>query len=92
MRTNSGSTSHRSSPIETRSARRNLVTACVAAAELVTIMALALVFYGLITPAAIVLRLFGRDALLLHRRRPGADSYWLPMIDERRPQSYYRQY
>jgi hypothetical protein len=38
---------------------------------------LGLVFYGIVTPYAIVMRLAGRDAL---RRRfePDRDTYWIP--------------
>jgi hypothetical protein len=38
---------------------------------------LALLFFGLFTPVALVFRLIGRDALSL-RRRPEASSYWTP--------------
>ena len=41
---------------------------------------MALLFYGTVTPIALVLRLLGKDLLRLSVDR-GADSYWL----ERRP-------
>ena len=37
---------------------------------------LALLFYGLFTPVALVFRLVGRDALCRHFD-PGAESYWV---------------
>lgn len=54
-------------------------------------LVLAIVYYGVVTPVGIALRLSGRDAL---RRRPdpGASTYWL----ERRPadgtRRYFRQF
>ena len=41
-----------------------------------TAIAMALLFYGLVTPVALLLRAFGRDPLRL-RFDPGADSYWI---------------
>ena len=38
---------------------------------------LGLVYYGLVTPIALVMKLSGRDALRL--RRPAADTYWTPL-------------
>jgi hypothetical protein len=38
---------------------------------------LALLYFGLFTPVALVFRLVGRDALAL-RRRAGAATYWTP--------------
>ena len=57
----------------------------------VSILLLALVYYGMFTPFAIAFRLLGRDALGL---RPGPDreSYWEPHeapLDVRR---YFRQF
>ena len=52
---------------------------------------LALLFYGLFTPLAALLRLIGRDAL--HRKpRHGADSYYVPKTTPVDPGSYLRQY
>ena len=48
--------------------------------RLVTPVVMALLFYGTVTPIALVLRLLGKDLLRLRIDR-GADSYWL----ERRP-------
>lgn len=52
---------------------------------------LALMFFGLFTPIALVFRLLGRDAL--HReRRPGVGSYWTPKPAPAGPRSYFRQF
>ena len=44
--------------------------------RIVSPVALAAIFYGVITPFAVVMRLFKRDALLL-RRRSARPSYWV---------------
>ena len=53
---------------------------------------LVLFFFVVITPAAVVMRLFGKDLLSL-RLEPGAETYWKPKeqspLD---PQSYLRQF
>jgi hypothetical protein len=51
----------------------------------------ACVFYGLITPVGVLLRLFRRDALLLRPRR-GSESYWIAMPPKPGRKSYFRQY
>lgn len=38
---------------------------------------LGLVYYGVLTPMSLALRLTGRDALRL--KRPDADTYWVPL-------------
>lgn len=43
---------------------------------LVSLLMLALLFYGVLTPVSLVFRLMGRDALR-RRRDPGARSYWI---------------
>lgn len=48
---------------------------------------IAIVFYGTITPIAVGMRLFRRDALCL-RRSPGAESYW--QQHESRPVDHMR--
>ncbi len=52
---------------------------------------LALIFYGLMTPLGLMLRLLGHDPL---RRRfdPGADSYWIPHEPTQETQRYFRQF
>ena len=52
---------------------------------------MAVIFYGLITPVALVFRLIGRDHLALRFDR-AADSYW---VERKRPVGiarYFRQY
>ena len=44
--------------------------------RIVSPIALGVIFFGVITPYAVVMRLFGRDELLL-RRRSARDSYWV---------------
>ena len=44
--------------------------------RIVSPVALAAIFYGVITPFAVAMRLFKRDALLL-RRRSARPSYWV---------------
>jgi hypothetical protein len=58
--------------------------------NVVGLIMLAIIYYGLLTPLAIVFRLIGRDNLA--RRRPNAASYWIPKPQQRDPRSYLRQY
>lgn len=52
---------------------------CVAFAigSVVSPLLLGLLFYGILTPMGLVMRLIGRDALRL--KRPATDSYWTPL-------------
>ena len=53
-------------------------------------VALGIVYYGVLTPVALVFRLIGRDPL--RRKRAAAESYWIrrePTTDVSR---YYRQF
>jgi hypothetical protein len=50
---------------------------------------LRLVFYGVITPVALVFRLVRRDALAL--RRPAGNSYWRDVDPPGDPGSYFHQ-
>jgi hypothetical protein len=52
---------------------------------------LVVMFFGVITPVAAVLRLLGRDPL---RRKPapGSGSFWLPKATAQDVRSYFRQY
>jgi Saxitoxin biosynthesis operon protein SxtJ len=52
---------------------------------------LALIFYAVFTPVAIVFRLIGRDALC-RSRRPGQPSYWQPKPAPEDMKSYLRQF
>ncbi|MBN2476926.1 MAG: hypothetical protein JXB62_20125 [Pirellulales bacterium] len=52
---------------------------------------LALVYYVVLTPIGLLMRLFGYDPM---RRRfePDTESYWLPHEPDDRPDRYFRQY
>ena len=52
-------------------------------------LVLMLVFFGVITPMAILFRLIGRDAL--GRRRKACESYWLSRPPAADVRSYFRQ-
>ena len=53
-------------------------------------LVIALMFFALFTPVALIFRVMGRDAL--RRRRRSADSMWLPRRQSERAASYLRQY
>jgi hypothetical protein len=54
-------------------------------------LVLGLVFYGVITPMALVMRLIGRDAL--HRKLdPSAKTYWHDRGQARPASSYFKLY
>jgi hypothetical protein len=52
---------------------------------------LALVYYGLFTPLALVFRVIGRDALALKRPR-AATSYWQVRPQVTDPRRYFKQF
>jgi saxitoxin biosynthesis operon SxtJ-like protein len=52
---------------------------------------LMILFFGVITPVAVVCRLFGRDVLKL-RRQPQAVTYWMPKERPVDVASYFRQF
>jgi hypothetical protein len=54
-------------------------------------LVLALMFYGLFTPVALIFRLLGRDSLN-RRRRPDLDTYWTPKPPAAGPRSYFKQF
>jgi len=56
-----------------------------------SVVLLAVVYYGLLTPLGLVFRLMGRDAL---RRRfdPEARSYWVSHPQTRRVDRYFQQF
>jgi Saxitoxin biosynthesis operon protein SxtJ len=58
--------------------------------HLVSIVILAVIYYGFVTPLAVVFRLTGRDVLL--RNRPNVASYWIPRPQPSDPRRYLRQY
>jgi hypothetical protein len=57
----------------------------------VTHVMLAVMFYGVITPVALLFRLMGRDPL---HRKPDAEkaSYWINKETPEDPRTYFRQY
>jgi len=57
----------------------------------VSYLSLLLVFFGLLTPVAAVLRLLGRDPMASHLD-PAARSYWQKARPARPKTSYFRQY
>ncbi len=54
-------------------------------------LALAILFYGVFTPFAVVFRLVGRDALRL-RFESDRDSYWIAKEHDRDLARYFRQF
>jgi hypothetical protein len=54
-------------------------------------IALAIIYFAVLTPLGLVLRLFGRDALSLHLDRQ-RESYWIPRDKPRKPADYFRQF
>ena len=58
---------------------------------LVSKILLAVVYYGLFTPIALVFRFTGRD-VLARRRDPAATTYWKPKPAPADSRSYFRQF
>ncbi len=58
---------------------------------LVSLIMVAVMFYGVITPVAFIFRLRGRDLL---KRKPAPDqaSFWLPKQEPADIRSYFRQF
>ena len=54
-------------------------------------LALIVIYFGLILPMAIAMRILGRDALSRGFLR-GEASYWVPRVDRKDVRRYYRQY
>ena len=44
--------------------------------RIVSPLVLAILFFAIVTPMGLIMRMFGHDSLHL-RRRPGEDSYWI---------------
>ncbi len=57
----------------------------------VSLLVLALVYYTVFTPIALVFRLIGRDALVLHRPSAAA-TYWRPHETPPNVRRYFRQF
>lgn len=54
-------------------------------------LAMALFYYGIITPVALLFRLLNRDPLC-RRREPDTDTYWLRYKQKRSARDYFRQF
>ncbi len=52
---------------------------------------LAVMFYGIVTPLAVLFRMRGRD-LLCRKPAPGRASFWMPKETPQDLRSYFRQY
>lgn len=57
----------------------------------ISLVLLGVVYYGLFLPVGLVMRAAGRDELRL-KRRPGAESYWLPKGGPPHVRRYFRQF
>lgn len=52
---------------------------------------IAIIFYLVITPAGLLMRLLGRDPM--HRKfEPGAKTYWVPHVESKETSRYFRQF
>lgn len=58
---------------------------------LVSQLVLAILFYGVFTPLALVFRLIGRDALAF-KKPSGQATFWRPKPTPSDPRRYFRQY
>jgi hypothetical protein len=54
-------------------------------------LVLVVIYYGVMTPLGLVMRLFGYDPLKL-KSEPAATTYWQKRPGPRSPASYFRQY
>jgi hypothetical protein len=52
---------------------------------------LVVIYYGVLTLTALVLRVLGRDALAV-KRDPRQQSYWRPRGDRSKPHRYFQQF
>jgi hypothetical protein len=59
-------------------------------ARLVSRVLLMVLFWGIVTPIALVFRVTGRD--MLRRRRRARATYWEPGRPGATPDSYFRQW
>jgi len=57
----------------------------------ISILVMALIYYGIVTPLGFGLRVLGHDALA-GRFRQEAESYWVPRKKAMDPQNYRRQF
>jgi hypothetical protein len=52
---------------------------------------MAVLFYLVLTPTGLVMRLFGWDGLM-RKRRPDAETYWLAVDEETETRRYFQQF
>jgi hypothetical protein len=57
----------------------------------VSLVILAVIFYGIFTPVALIFRLIGRD-VLSRAARPDRDTYWTPKPAPASVRSYFDQF
>ena len=58
--------------------------------HVMSIVMLGVIYYGFLTPLAVIFRLIGRDVLV--RRRLNGSSYWTTKFQPSDPRRYLRQY
>ena len=74
--------------------KRLFVGATIAAYPLgwmVTQTVLAIMFYAVLTPIALIARWRGRDSLQL-RQRSAKSSFWTPRAEQPKPENYLKQF
>ena len=57
----------------------------------VSLLMLAILYYGLFTPIALFFRMIGRDPLD-RKLHPAAESYWTPKTTPTDPRRYFKQF
>ena len=57
----------------------------------VSLVMLAILYYGLFTPIALFFRMIGRDPLD-RKLQPAAESYWTPKTTPTDPRRYFKQF
>lgn len=57
----------------------------------ISMIVMAVMFYGLFTPIGLVFRLIGRDPLQ-RKLKPAAATYWEPKATPRDPRRYFKQF
>ena len=57
----------------------------------ISLFTLAIMYYGLFTPLALIFRLLGRDPLD-RRFEPAAETYWTPKATPTDPRRYFKQF
>lgn len=58
----------------------------------VSAVVLTAIYYAVLTPIGLILRVCGHDPLQRHTRRARADSHWYRRPGPRGPAGYFRQY